>query len=128
MGAYQDPYDKFGMLSLQIWRAIRLVTDTGLHAKRWSREQAVAYFRENSSQSDRDIGKEVDRYINDPGQATSYMVGQLKIRGLRDKATKAMGPKFDLRQFHEVVLASGALPLGVLESQVDAYIAGTWQA
>jgi uncharacterized protein (DUF885 family) len=128
MGAYQDPYARFGMLSLQVWRAIRLVTDTGLHAKRWSREQAVAFFRENSSLSDRDIGKEVDRYINNPGQATSYMVGQLKIAGLRDKATKAMGPKFDLHGFHEVVLASGALPLDVLESQVDAYIAGTWRA
>jgi uncharacterized protein (DUF885 family) len=128
MGAYQDPYARFGMLSLQVWRAIRLVTDTGLHSKRWSREQAVAFFRENSPLSDRDIGKEVDRYINDPGQATSYMVGQLRISGLRDKASKAMGPKFDIRGFHEVVLASGALPLDVLESQVAAYIAGTWRA
>jgi uncharacterized protein (DUF885 family) len=123
MGFYKDPYAEFGMLSLQLWRAIRLVTDTGLHDKRWSRERAIAYFRTNSPMSERDIVKEVDRYINDPGQATSYMIGQLKIVELRDKARNALGPRFDLRDFHEVVLADGALPLGVLEQQVDAYIA-----
>src|SRR3712207_2208379 len=88
MGFYKDPYSRFGMLSLQLWRAIRLVTDTGLHAKRWSRERAIDYFRTNSPMSQRDIVKEVERYINNPGQATSYMVGQLKIAELREKARK----------------------------------------
>ncbi|MDB5690260.1 MAG: hypothetical protein JWL91_2136 [Sphingomonas bacterium] len=123
MGAYQDPYAEFGMLSLQIWRAIRLVLDTGIHAKHWSREQAIRYFTENSPNSTRDIAKEVDRYINNPGQATSYMTGQLRIAGLRRKAEAALGPRFDIRDFHEAVLANGALPLNVLEEQVDAYIA-----
>jgi uncharacterized protein (DUF885 family) len=123
MGAYKDPYAEFGMLSNQVWRAIRLVLDTGIHAKKWTREQAVAYFRANSSVSDTDIAREVDRYFNWPGQATSYMVGQLKIAELRGRAERALGPKFDLRDFHEVVLGQGALPLDVLEEQVDAYIA-----
>ncbi len=123
MGAYKDPYAEFGMLSNQVWRAIRLVLDTGIHSKKWTREQAVAYFRANSSVSDTDIAREVDRYFNWPGQATSYMVGQLKIAELRGKAERALGPKFDLRDFHEVVLGQGALPLDVLEEQVDAYIA-----
>lgn len=123
MGAYTDPYAEFGMLSNQVWRAIRLVVDTGIHAKRWTREQAVAYFRANSSVSDTDIAREVDRYINWPGQATSYMVGQLKIDSLRTRAQRALGARFDLRAFHEAVLSQGALPLDVLEEQVDAYIA-----
>ncbi|MDB5684342.1 MAG: hypothetical protein JWM75_2040, partial [Sphingomonas bacterium] len=123
MGLYRDPYAEFGMLSLQLWRAVRLVTDTGLHAKSWSRDQAIAYFTANASLSDRDIAKEVDRYINNPGQATSYMIGRLKIAELRDKARGALGDRFDIRDFHEVVLADGALPLDVLQQQVDAYIA-----
>lgn len=124
MGAYADPYSELGMLSLQVWRACRLVLDTGMHAKRWSRDQAIAYFTANAPLSQRDVTKEVDRYINNPGQATSYMVGQLRIAGLRKKAEAALGAKFDLPDFHEVVLGSGALPLGVLEEQVDAWIAG----
>ena len=123
MGFYQDPYSEFGHLSLELWRAVRLVTDTGLHAKRWSREQAIAYFRENSLLSERDIVKEVERYINNPGQATSYKIGQIKILELRKKAQAALGDRFDIRDFHEAVLANGALPLDVLEQQVDAYIA-----
>jgi uncharacterized protein (DUF885 family) len=123
MGAYQDPYAEFGMLSLQIWRAVRLVLDTGIHAKHWSRDQAIRYFTENSPNSTRDIAKEVDRYINNPGQATSYMTGQLRIAGLRRKAEAALGPRFDIRDFHQAILANGALPLNVLEEQVDAYIA-----
>ena len=125
MGAYKDPYAEFGMLSLQMWRAIRLVTDTGMHSKRWSREQAIAYFTANAPLSARDIVKEVDRYINNPGQATSYMTGQLKIAALRRKAETTLGPKFDIRDFHEAVLANGALPLDQLEAEVDAYIART---
>ena len=123
MGVYKGPYDRFGMLSLQVWRAIRLVLDTGIHAKRWDREQAIAYFKGNSSVSDTDIAREVDRYFNWPGQATSYMVGQLKIAELRQRAERELGPKFDIRDFHEVVLGQGALPLDVLEEQVTRYIA-----
>ncbi|MBA4763772.1 DUF885 family protein [Sphingomonas sp.] len=123
MGGYADPYSEFGMLSLQMWRAIRLVTDTGLHAKKWSREQAIDYFKANSSISAADIEREVNRYINNPGQATSYMIGQLKIAELRKKAETALGDRFDIRDFHEVVLANGAVPLNVLEEEVDRYIA-----
>jgi uncharacterized protein (DUF885 family) len=123
MGVYKDPYARFGMLSLQVWRAIRLVLDTGIHSKRWTREQAIAYFKANSSVSDTDIAREVDRYFNWPGQATSYMVGQLKIAELRKRAEAQLGPKFDIREFHEVVLGQGALPLDVLEEQVTRYIA-----
>jgi uncharacterized protein (DUF885 family) len=122
MGAYADPASEFGMLSLQMWRAIRLVTDTGLHAKRWTREQAIDYFRTNSSLSLLDIEREVNRYINNPGQATSYMIGQLKIAELRRKAEVALGSRFDIRDFHEVVLGNGPVPLSVLEEEVDRYI------
>ncbi|HEX8413496.1 MAG TPA: DUF885 domain-containing protein [Sphingomicrobium sp.] len=125
MGVYKGPYARFGMLSLQVWRAIRLVLDTGIHSKRWTREQAVAYFKANSSVSEKDIGREVDRYFNWPGQATSYMVGQLKIVELRKRAEQELGPKFDISDFHEVMLSEGALPLAVLEEQVDRYIAVT---
>jgi len=123
-GFYQDPYDDFGRLSLEIWRAARLVLDTGIHHKRWSRDQSIAYMRANTLSSDLDIAREVDRYFTTPGQATSYKVGQLKILELRSKAQKAMGPKFDLKAFHEVILAAGPLPLDVVERRVDAYIAG----
>lgn len=122
-GFYQDPYDDFGRLSLEIWRAVRLVLDTGIHAKHWSRDQAIAYMKANTLSSDLDVAREVDRYFTSPGQATSYKVGQLKISELRAKAQAALGPKFDIRAFHEVVLAAGALPLDVLEHRVDAYIA-----
>lgn len=122
-GFYQDPYDDFGRLSLEIWRAVRLVLDTGIHAKHWSRDQAIAYMKANTLSSDLDVAREVDRYFTSPGQATSYKVGQLKISELRAKAQAALGPKFDIRAFHEVVLAAGALPLDVLERRVDAYIA-----
>lgn len=124
MGFYTDPYSDFGRLSLEAWRAVRLVTDTGLHAKKWTREQSIAFFQENSMLSERDIVKEIERYICWPGQATSYMVGQQKILMLREKAKTALGAKFDIRAFHDAVLKDGALPLDVLESQVDAYIAG----
>lgn len=123
MGVYKTPYDRFGMLSLQVWRAIRLVLDTGIHSKRWTREQAIAYFKANSSVSDTDIAREVDRYFNWPGQATSYMVGQLKIAELRARAENELGPRFDIRDFHEAVLSEGALPLDILEEQVERYIA-----
>ena len=123
MGFYQDPYSDFGRLSTELWRAVRLVTDTGLHAKRWSREQAMDYFRQNSLLSERDIGKEVERYITNPGQATSYKIGELKIDELRAKAETSLGDKFDIKDFHAVVLGSGSVPLDVLADQVDAWIA-----
>jgi uncharacterized protein (DUF885 family) len=122
-GFYADPYSDFGRLSLELWRAGRLVVDTGIHFKRWPRDKAIAYFKENTLLSDRDVEKEVNRYIGNPGQATSYKIGQLRILDLRAKAQKALGAKFDQRDFHEVVLSNGALPLDVLEEQVDAYIA-----
>ena len=124
MGFYQDPYSDFGRLSLEIWRAARLVTDTGLHSKRWSREQAIEYFQQNTLVSDRDIVKEVERYITNPGQATSYKIGQLKILELRAKARASLGERFDIRDFHSVVLGGGGVPLDVLEERVDAWIAG----
>jgi uncharacterized protein (DUF885 family) len=123
MGFFQDPYSEFGHLSLELWRAVRLVVDTGLHSKRWTREQAIRYFQENSLLSERDIVKEVERYINNPGQATSYKIGQLKIVELRRRAEQALGPRFDIRDFHAAVLENGSLPLDILEQQIDAYIA-----
>lgn len=123
MGFYQDPYSDFGRLSTELWRAVRLVTDTGLHAKRWSREQAIDYFRQNSLLSERDMVKEVERYITNPGQATSYKIGELKIMELRTRARQALGDRFDIRDFHAVVLGAGSVPLDVLEDQVDAWIA-----
>jgi uncharacterized protein (DUF885 family) len=123
MGFYQDPYSDFGRLSLELWRAARLVTDTGLHSKRWSRERAMDYFKQNTLLSDLDIQKEVERYITNPGQATSYKVGQLKILELREKARTQLGARFDIRDFHAAVLDNGSLPLDVLEEQVNAYVA-----
>ncbi len=124
MGYYVDPISDFGRLSLEAWRAVRLITDSGMHAMKWSREKAIDFFRENSMLSERDIVKEIERYLCNPGQATSYMVGQQKILMLRDKAKAALGTKFDIRGFHDAVLKDGALPLDVLEQQVDAYVAG----
>ncbi len=123
MGFYQDPYSDFGRLSTELWRAVRLVLDTGIHAKRWSREQAADYFRQNSLLSERDIGLEVNRYISGPGQATSYKIGELKIFELRARAQAALGDRFNIRDYHSVVLGSGAVPLDVLEQEVDAWIA-----
>ena len=123
MGFYQDPISEFGMYSTQLWRAIRLVLDTGIHHHRWSRERAIQYFMDNGLLSLRDATKEVERYFNNPGQATSYMVGQLKILELRDRARAALGERFDIRDFHGVVLENGAVPLDVLEELVDAWIA-----
>jgi uncharacterized protein (DUF885 family) len=111
------------MLSTQLWRAVRLVTDTGIHSKQWTREQAIRYFLQNALLSERDATKEVERYFNWPGQATSYMIGQLKILELRNRARQALGPRFDIREFHGVVLENGSVPLDVLEELVNDYIA-----
>jgi uncharacterized protein (DUF885 family) len=123
MGAYKDPYSEFGRLSSELWRAIRLVLDTGIHAKGWTEEQAVEYFTTNSPSAEGAIRSEVKRYIVWPSQATAYKVGMQKILQLRDKATKALGPKFDIKGFHDTVLGGGALPLTLLERRVDAWVA-----
>ena len=123
MGLYTDPARDFGRLQLELHRAIRLVVDTGLHHKRWTREQAIKYVEDNSADAPGGIVKAIERYIIYPGQATAYMVGRLKISELRDKAQKALGKKFDIRGFHDTVLKSGPMPLDVLEEQVDAWVA-----
>ena len=123
MGFYEDPYSDFGRLGLEIWRAARLVTDTGLHAKEWSREEAIDYFKENTLVADLDIVKEVERYITNPGQATSYMIGQRKILDLREEARSELGDDFDIARFHDTILSQGGLPLSVLEEQVRGWIA-----
>ena len=122
MGLYTDPARDFGRLQLELHRAIRLVVDSGLHHKRWTREQAIKYVEDNSADAPGGIVKAIERYIIYPGQATAYMVGRLKISELRDKAQKALGAKYDVRGFHDVVLKSGPVPLDVLEEQVDAWI------
>ena len=123
MGLYSDPARDFGRLQLELHRAIRLVVDSGLHYKRWSRETAIKYVEDNSADAPGGIVKAIERYIIYPGQATAYMVGRLKISELRDKAQKALGKKFDIRGFHDTVLKSGPVPLDVLEEQVDGWIA-----
>ena len=123
MGLYTDPARDFGRLQLELHRAIRLVVDSGLHYKRWSRETAIKYVEDNSADAPGGIVKAIERYIIYPGQATAYMVGRLKISELRDKAQKALGKKFDIRGFHDTVLKSGPVPLDVLEEQVDGWIA-----
>jgi uncharacterized protein (DUF885 family) len=123
IGFYQDPYSDYGRLEADIWRAIRLVVDTGVHSKHWTRQQMVDYFREHSAIDETNIQAEVDRYIAWPGQALGYKMGQLKLLELKQKAQTALGPKFDIRAFHDVILDSGALPLDVLERRVDDWIA-----
>ena len=123
MGVYLTPYEQFGRLTYEMWRAARLVVDTGLHARRWSREDARAYLLAHTALSAHEVATEVDRYISWPGQALSYKVGELRIRELRARAEQALGPAFDLRAFHDAVLALGSVPLGILSEQVDAWIA-----
>ena len=123
MGMYDTPYDRFGMLTFQMWRAARLVVDTGLHHKGWSRAQAIAYLHDNTALADHDIEIEVDRYISWPGQALSYYLGMMAIVEAREKAQTALGPKFDIRAFHDTVLALGAVPLPVLRARIDRFIA-----
>jgi uncharacterized protein (DUF885 family) len=123
IGFFQDPYSDYGRLEGDIWRAIRLVVDTGVHSQHWTRQQMVDFFHDHSAIDETNVQAEVDRYIAWPGQALGYKMGQLKILELRKKAETALGPKFDLKAFHDVVLDSGALPLDVLERQVDVWIA-----
>jgi len=124
MGYYSDPYSDFGRLAMEIWRAARLVVDTGLHSKKWTREQAVQYLLENTPNPQGDCEKAIDRYIVMPGQATAYKIGMLKIVELRERARSQLGDRFDIREFHDVVLRDGAVPLAVLEETVDAWLEG----
>jgi len=123
MGLYADPYSDFGRLAMELWRACRLVVDTGIHAKQWTREQGIAYYVDNTPNAKSDAKKMVERHIVMPSQATAYKVGMIKLLELRHKAEKQLGDKFDIRDFHTLVLANGALPLDVLEEQVDQWIA-----
>jgi len=123
MGFYKDPVQRFGTLNDEMLRAMRLVVDTGIHAKGWTRDQSIAYMLANSGESKTDATAEVERYIAIPGQAVSYKLGSLTIQRLRDKAKAALGPKFDIREFHAQVLNSGALPLSILEAKIDRWIA-----
>jgi len=123
MGLYDDPWQYVGRLALEIWRGVRLVVDTGVHAKGWTREQAIAYFLENVPQGEIVATQEVERYIAIPGQALSYKIGEIKIRELRARAEKALGNKFDIREFHDEILIHGSVPLRVLEAAVDRWIA-----
>ena len=122
MGFYTDPYSDFGRLGMELWRACRLVVDTGIHEKRWSRERAIQYLTDNTPNPGGDIRKAIERYIVYPGQATAYMIGKLKIMELREEARAELGDKFDIRGFHDTVLESGPVPLSILEEQVEAWV------
>jgi uncharacterized protein (DUF885 family) len=123
MGFYTDPYSKFGQLTYEMWRAIRLVVDTGIHAKGWSRQQAIDFFKANAGKTEHDITVEIDRYIVWPGQALAYKLGELKLKELRARATAKLGDKFDIRSFHDEILWNGALPLGILDQRINDWIA-----
>jgi len=122
LGMYQDPYSKFGQLTYEMWRAVRLVLDTGIHAMGWTREQALQFFKDNAPKAEQDITVEVDRYIAWPGQALAYKIGQLKFRELRDSTAAALGARFDIRAYHDEALRNGALPLDLLEQDVREWI------
>jgi uncharacterized protein (DUF885 family) len=121
-GFYEDPYSDFGRLTMEVWRACRLVVDTGIHYFGWSRQKAIDYMLANTAMSEHDIRAEVDRYIGWPGQALAYKIGELKIRELRTEAEDRLGERFDVRQFHNVVLSSGSIPLDALDTTVHTWL------
>jgi uncharacterized protein (DUF885 family) len=123
MGFYTDPYSDFGRLGMELWRAARLVVDTGIHHKRWSREQAIDWLQNNTPNPEGDVRKAIERYIVYPGQATAYMIGKLKIMELRERARQELGDSFDIKDFHDVVLLSGPVPLDIMERRVEEWIA-----
>ena len=122
LGLYKDSYSKFGQLSYEMWRAVRLVVDTGMHTMGWTRQQVIDFFRENTGKTDQDITVEVDRYIVWPGQALAYKLGQLKIRELRAEAERKLGVKFNVREFHDAMLENGAVPLNMLEAHMKQWV------
>jgi uncharacterized protein (DUF885 family) len=123
LGLYKDPYSRFGQLTYDMWRAVRLVVDTGIHYKGWTRQQAIDFFKDNAAKAEHDIVNEIDRYIGNPGQALAYKIGQLKMLALRDRAERQLGENFDIRAFHDHLLGAGALPLDLLEQRMDAWMA-----
>jgi len=123
LGLYKDPYSQFGALTYEMWRAVRLVVDTGMHYKGWTRQQAIDFFKDNAAKTELDIVNEIDRYIGWPGQALAYKIGQLKIKQIRGRAETTLGDDFDVRAFHDELLGAGALPLDLLEQRMDAWLA-----
>ncbi len=123
LGLYKDPYSQFGALTYEMWRAVRLVVDTGLHDKGWTRQQAIDFFKENAAKTELDIINEIDRYIGNPGQALAYKIGQLKMLAIRAQAEEALGEDFDVRAFHDELLGAGSLPLDLLQERMDAWLA-----
>ena len=123
LGLYEDPYSRFGALTYEMWRAVRLVVDTGIHYKGWTRQQAIDFFKANAAKTEHDIINEIDRYIGNPGQALAYKIGQLKILSLRETAEAALGDNFDIKAFHDELLGAGALPLDLLEQRMDNWLA-----
>jgi uncharacterized protein (DUF885 family) len=122
MGMYNDPYDKFGQLAFEMWRAVRLVVDTGMHSKQWTRQQAIDYFLENTPRQELDVTNEIDRYISWPGQALAYKIGEMKIAELRRNAENNLGANFDLRAFDDEVLGAGPLPMSLLEQRINTWV------
>jgi len=122
LGLYKDPYSKFGALTYEMWRAVRLVVDTGMHYKGWTRQQAIDFFKDNAAKTELDIINEIDRYLIMPGQALAYKIGQLKMLELRKKAEQTLGDDFDIRAFHDELLGAGAIPLEVLETRMNRWL------
>ena len=122
IGLYEDPYSKFGALTYDMWRAVRLVVDTGMHYKGWSRQEAIDVFKDNAAKTEQDIVNEIDRYLIMPGQALAYKIGQLKLLELKQRAKNQLGDQFDIKEFHHAALSQGALPLAVLEERIDDYL------
>ena len=122
IGLYKDPYSRFGALTYDMWRAVRLVVDTGMHYKGWTRQQAIDFFKDNAAKTEADIVNEIDRYISWPGQALAYKIGQLKILELRRKAEQILGKYFDIKAFHDELLGGGALPMQLLETRMNRWL------